>query len=126
MKYTIQTQCCYIATETRVASSNVLFKRSKLCNFCMTQNCSTLTNMSLKICLQGLFVCPTYSPTTHTSYALRNPYTCQRCYQMENLPKYRTFESTKGNCLLLKHNKNWRLNCTNKYTYTKAYEQCLE
>ena len=58
----------------RVASLGALLKKSKLCNSCMTQNCSAHTNMRLKICLHGLFICPTYSTIAHhTSYALRNP-----------------------------------------------------
>jgi hypothetical protein len=45
-----------------------------------------------------------YIFTYYTPCLIRNPFTCQRCYQMEYLPKYITFESTKGNWLLLKYN----------------------
>lgn len=52
--------------KTRFASSDALLKRSNLCNFCMTQNCSNHTNMRWKICLHGLFMCLTYIHLLHT------------------------------------------------------------
>ena len=92
--YIVRTRFCYIAKKKRqkieVASLDALLEKLKLCNFWMTQNCSTHTNTRLNICLYGLFVCPRYSSTTyHTSYiyAMWNPSTCQRCYRMENLPR---------------------------------------
>ena len=91
MSYIVQTQHCHLTTnwaQKKIALLNALLKRSKLCNFCMTQSYSASTNTRLKVFLHGLFVCLAYSLTTHhTSHALRNPYTCQKCWHMENLPR---------------------------------------